>query len=54
MMLRIRRAVPGDVPQILAFVRELADYEKVPQEDSKQFQHSLHLEDKACQLLAQF
>jgi GNAT superfamily N-acetyltransferase len=31
-MIRIRRAVPGDVPQILAFVRELAEYEKVPHE----------------------
>ena len=30
--LQIRRAVAGDVPQILTFVRELADYEKVPHE----------------------
>jgi len=31
-MIAIRRAVAGDVPQILTFVRELADYEKVPHE----------------------
>jgi GNAT superfamily N-acetyltransferase len=31
-MIRIRRAVAGDVPTILALVRELADYEKVPHE----------------------
>jgi GNAT superfamily N-acetyltransferase len=31
-MIQIRRAVAGDVPQILTFVRELADYEKVPHE----------------------
>jgi GNAT superfamily N-acetyltransferase len=31
-MIRIRRAVASDVPQILAFVRELAEYEKVPHE----------------------
>lgn len=31
-MITIRRAVAGDVPQILTFVRELADYEKVPHE----------------------
>ena len=29
---RIRRAEPGDVPEILAMVRELADYEKAPDE----------------------
>ncbi len=31
-MLRIRRAEAGDVPQILALVRELAEYEKVSHE----------------------
>lgn len=31
-MVRIRRAVAADVPQILALVRELADYEKAPNE----------------------
>ena len=31
-MIRIRRAVAGDVPTILTLVRELADYEKVPHE----------------------
>jgi len=31
-VITIRRAVAGDVPQILTFVRELADYEKVPHE----------------------
>jgi GNAT superfamily N-acetyltransferase len=31
-MIHIRRAVAGDVPQILAFVRELAEYENAPQE----------------------
>ena len=31
-MIRIRRAVAGDVPEILALVRELAEYEKAPHE----------------------
>src|SRR5438132_12956872 len=31
-MLVIRKAEPRDVPQMLAFVRELAEYEKQPQE----------------------
>ncbi len=31
-MLVIRKAEPGDVPQILAFVRQLAEYEKLPHE----------------------
>lgn len=31
-MLRIRDAVASDVPQILALIRELAEYEKMPQE----------------------
>ncbi len=30
-MLTIRPATPADIPQILAFIRELADYEKEPQ-----------------------
>ncbi len=29
-MLHIRRALAGDVPQILALIRELADYERMP------------------------
>ena len=29
-MLRIRPATPADIPQILAFIRELADYEREP------------------------
>ena len=32
--LTIRAAVPGDVPQILAFIRELAEYEKLTHEVS--------------------
>lgn len=28
----IREAVPGDVPEILAMIRELADYERAPHE----------------------
>ncbi len=31
-MLRIRRATAGDVPEILALIRELADYERMPHE----------------------
>jgi len=31
-MLRIRRAEPPDVPEILALIRELAEYEKLSQE----------------------
>jgi len=31
-MLSIRPAVPEDIPLILEFIRELADYEKAPQE----------------------
>ena len=31
-MMRIRRAVAADVPEILALVRELADYEHAPHE----------------------
>src|SRR5512138_3806958 len=31
-MMRIRRAVAADVPEILALVRELAEYEKAPHE----------------------
>ena len=31
-MLRIRDAVASDVPQILALIRELADYERMPHE----------------------
>lgn len=30
-MLQIHAAAPADVPQILAFIRELAEYEKEPQ-----------------------
>ena len=30
-MLHIRPATPADIPQILAFIRELAEYEKEPQ-----------------------
>ena len=30
-MLQIRPATPADIPQILAFIRELAEYEKEPQ-----------------------
>ena len=30
-MLNIRPAVPGDIPEILAFIRELAEYEREPQ-----------------------
>lgn len=30
-MLQIRPATPADVPQILAFIRELAEYEKEPE-----------------------
>jgi GNAT superfamily N-acetyltransferase len=29
-MLNIRPAVPADIPEILAFIRELADYEREP------------------------
>jgi GNAT superfamily N-acetyltransferase len=32
MTISIRSAVPGDVPTILGFVRELADFEKAPDE----------------------
>ncbi|EDY48051.1 acetyltransferase [Streptomyces clavuligerus] len=28
----IRNAVPGDIPEILRMIRELAEYEKAPQE----------------------
>ncbi len=31
-MLRIRRAVASDVPEILALIRELAEYERAPDE----------------------
>jgi GNAT superfamily N-acetyltransferase len=31
-MLSIRPAVPGDIPLIVELIRELADYEKAPQE----------------------
>jgi GNAT superfamily N-acetyltransferase len=31
-MLRIRRAEPRDVPEILALIRELAEYERAPHE----------------------
>lgn len=31
-LLSIRPAVPGDVPEILAFIRELAEYEKLTHE----------------------
>ena len=30
-MLNIRPATPDDIPEILAFIRELADYEREPQ-----------------------
>jgi len=31
-MVRLRRAVAADVPEILALIRELADYERAPEE----------------------
>ena len=31
-MLKIRRATPDDIPLILEFIRELAEYERAPQE----------------------
>lgn len=40
----IRRATPDDVPEILALVRDLADYERLPHEavaTEQQFHHAL-------------
>ena len=32
MMLNIRPATPADIPEILAFIRELAEYERAPEQ----------------------